>query len=156
MREQIHLRLPLSILGEIEIETYDMGSIEIARIPQNLKNIYVESAIRHYSNYLKTQRRSKMTKQEVLNLEERERKGNDENANPLTEIENLSTLERREELFTLRQRQLNGETLSDADLHRGLLLVRADRADRKGRVAGTRKPGRKTQEVKPLDFDDFA
>ena len=62
--------------------------------------------------------------------------------------------DRQLEILALRRRLLSGEILPEADIQRGLRLIRADRSERTGRrpAAGGRA---KKPAVEAFDLSDF-
>ena len=147
-REQLHVRISSRLLAELEIETYDPRLVKPGgKMPYNLKSSLVERALQEYFVKLMKDREVKSMKNKV-NIPE----------SVLTDKvpESMSPQERQIEILEIRRRRLNGEDLDSAVIQRGILLIRAERNDRTGKIPSTKKAGRPKKQVEAFTFEDFA
>lgn len=151
-REQLHVRISSRLLAELEIETYDPRLVKPGgKMPYNLKSSLVERALHEYFVKLMKDREVKSMDNKVetkVNIPE----------SALTDKvpESMSPQERQIEILEIRRRRLNGEDLDSAVIQRGILLIRAERNDRTGKVPTTKKAGRPKKQVEAFTLEHFA
>ena len=154
-KEKLLLSLDPTIAATLELIGYSPTS---ERGVYGIKGQVVETALRQYfTNFQNLKRGRTMTTEEQQAVAKAEEAADaKEAAGEYPDPATMDPKEREAAVMTLRRRILAGEHLPSADIRHGLLMMRAGRTERRGRVPGGGKGRAAKPAVEAFELSDFS